>query len=295
MLLRGISRPLRRFFSGSIGGGGSGSGSGGGSGGGGSGGGGGGGGGGGFGARRARPQTTDRGFTLAEAAEEPTGARAGAGVRRPRRGAPSDFGARSGGGSGGGGGASYLASRATLAAPASPGASASPRAFVDTLGRVHALGGAAALGDVEGEAESSEAAGASPEADVDQLARDPAMRRRAYQQALYRRRSVRTALGADEEEMALYAAAVAREHANDIELTDIDEVTRPGDYARGTGEDPLERASTGRAGRSRGEVLGRVLYLRIGCAFEPPPPPRPPLHAIPTQVRASPSTFHRCA
>ena len=199
---------------------------------------------GGFNARRARPQTTDRGFTLTDAAEETTGARAGTGVRRPRRGTPPPFVARDGGGGGSASGSGSTKSGRKPVATASADTGASkPRAFVDALGRVHALGGAAALGDADAEAEIGGESYAGVEVDVDDLlSRDPALRRRAYQQALYRRRAVRTALGADEEETSLYAAAVAREHANDIELTDVDEVTRPGDYVRGTGEDPLERA-----------------------------------------------------
>lgn len=72
---------------------------------------------------------------------------------------------------------------------------------------------------------------------------DPALRRRAYKQALYQRRNTRAHLAADEEQLDEFAAAFAREHAHEIELTDMEEITRPTDYVRGTGQDPLERES----------------------------------------------------
>jgi hypothetical protein len=87
--------------------------------------------------------------------------------------------------------------------------------------------------------------GEESEVDVEELrermARDPALRRRAYKQAMYQRRNTRTMLGNDSEEAETYAAAFAREFSHDIELTDVEDITRPDDYKKGTGDDPLER------------------------------------------------------
>lgn len=117
-------------------------------------------------------------------------------------------------------------------------------------------------------APASEAEGGEEEEDVvdvetldERLDHDPAFRRRAYKQALYRRRNARAQLdGADpEDQLEDYAAAYVREHGHDIELSDWDELTRADEYRRGTGEDPLERECR-RPRDTRG-----ALVLR-GCA-----------------------------
>jgi hypothetical protein len=101
---------------------------------------------------------------------------------------------------------------------------------------------AAAAGGAGGVSTSD---GEESEVDVEELrermARDPALRRRAYKQAMYQRRNTRTMLGNDSEEAETYAAAFAREFSHDIELTDVEDITRPDDYKKGTGDDPLER------------------------------------------------------
>jgi hypothetical protein len=135
---------------------------------------------------------------------------------------------------------------------------------------VHAVDRAAALGDADGGAGDDDgggdAAAAAAEDVDDRLAQDPALRRRAYRQALYRRRAVRASLGADEEELGLYAAAAAREHAGDVELTDVEDIVRPGDYKRGSGDDPLERACFLL-------LVWRARLARAGLAATSPPLP----------------------
>jgi hypothetical protein len=74
----------------------------------------------------------------------------------------------------------------------------------------------------------------------DRLRLDPAYRARANRQALYRRRNMRAAFDNDQDELEAFATAFTREHQYDIELTDIEDITRSGDYRRGKGEDPLE-------------------------------------------------------
>ena len=100
--------------------------------------------------------------------------------------------------------------------------------------------GDASAVDARASAGSAEASAASAPSSASRES-DPDRRRRAFQQALYTRRNVRTMLGNDSEEVDLYASALAREHANDIELTDLEDITRVDDYQRGTGDDPLER------------------------------------------------------
>lgn len=75
----------------------------------------------------------------------------------------------------------------------------------------------------------------------ERLDHDPALRRRGYKQALYQRRNTRTHVAGESDAMDDFAAAFAREHAHEIELTDPEDITRPTDYAKGTGQDPLER------------------------------------------------------
>lgn len=75
----------------------------------------------------------------------------------------------------------------------------------------------------------------------ERLDHDPALRRRGYKQALYHRRNARAHMAGDSDGLDDFAAAFAREHAHEIELTDPEDITRPTDYVKGTGQDPLER------------------------------------------------------
>lgn len=99
----------------------------------------------------------------------------------------------------------------------------------------------------------------------DRLALDPAYRARATRQALYRRRNMRAAFDGDEDALERFSLAFAREHAyeSSLELSDIDDITRPDDYKRGAGEDPLERELKHERERRRVGLLDRRKELLV--------------------------------